>query len=142
MKKVFLDTNVLMDMLLARVPHNLYIMQVVELGRKKEEVHLSVSCLSIANAQYLLARYGVSAVAIRSLLTDVCQVCELVALNDKAVMGALAEPLFDDIEDAMQYQCAKACGADVIITRDVHDFRRSEILAMNANEFLLSIGKV
>ncbi|MDR1226820.1 MAG: PIN domain-containing protein [Prevotellaceae bacterium] len=142
MKKVFLDTNVLMDMLLVREPHNLYSMQVFELGRKKEEVLLAVSCLSMANAQYLLARYGASVTAIRSLLTDVSQACELVALNEKAVVGALAAQRFNDIENAMQHQCAKACGADVIITRDVHDFRHSDILTMSANEFLLSIGKI
>ena len=45
-----------------------------------------------------------------------------------------------DLEDMMQYQCAKAAGCDVIVTnnkRDFHEF--CELPFLTSEEFLLQI---
>ena len=43
---------------------------------------------------------------------------------------------FNDIEDAMQYYCAKKCHADVIVTRNIKDFSESEINVLSPDAFL------
>jgi len=137
MKKVFVDANILLDLLLERKPHNIYSEQLFELGRQKE-VQLILSTLSIANAQYLLKRIKVNAANIRRCLIDICSICKLASLNDIVVMSALAALKFEDIEDAMQYVSAVESGADVIITRNEKDFRQSQLPVMNAREFVLA----
>jgi predicted nucleic acid-binding protein len=134
MKKVFVDTNILLDMLLARKPHNLYSEQLFELGRQKK-VQLVLSCLSIANAQYILKNIKIDVQHIRTWLVNICSLCELVAVNEKVVMSALTAFKFEDIEDAIQYMCAMESCADVIITRNKKDFKPSQLPVMSAEEF-------
>ena len=134
MKRVFIDTNILFDLLFAREPYNDYSEQLFELGRQKK-VQLILSCLSIANAQYSLKKV-VSTAKIRSWLADICSLCELSAVNDKVVMNALAAFKFEDIEDAMQYMCAVESCADVIVTRNEKDFKLSQLPVMNAHQLL------
>ena len=45
----------------------------------------------------------------------------------------------DDIEDALQYECAKAANCDVIVTNNKRDFEEfSDLPVMTAGEFLES----
>ena len=137
MKKVFVDTNILLDLFLARKPYNVYSKQLFELGRQKK-VQLVLSTLSIANAQYILKNIKLDVPHIRIWLTSVCSFCELAAVNDKVVVSTLAALKFEDIEDAMQYMSAVESGADVIVTRNERDFKPSQLPVMSAQEFLLT----
>jgi predicted nucleic acid-binding protein len=136
MKRVFIDTNLLYDFLYTRTPHYAYIEQLFELGRQKK-VQLVLSCLSIASAQCSLKKV-LSVAKIRAWLADICSLCELAAVTDRVVMGALAALKFEDLEAAMQYVSAVESGADAIVTRNEKDFKSSQLPVMNAQEFLLA----
>ncbi len=137
MRRVFIDTNILLDLLLARTPHYLYGKELFALGQQKK-VQLILSTLSVANAQYALKKIKIDVPNIRAWLRSICSFCELASLSDKAALNALASVEFEDIEDGMQYMCAVESGADVVVTRNEKDFKHSQLPVMSAQEFLLA----
>ena len=46
---------------------------------------------------------------------------------------------FKDIEDGMQYDCAKANNCNIILTRDIKDFKESEIPITTPQSFLKEV---
>jgi hypothetical protein len=43
---------------------------------------------------------------------------------------------FRDFEDALQYHCALAANCDIIVTRNVKDFKKAEIPVITPDEYL------
>lgn len=62
-------------------------------------------------------------------------------LNDKIIDLALNDDNFKDFEDGIQYYTALENDQEVIITRDLKDFKDSKIPTMTADEYLISIGQ-
>lgn len=60
---------------------------------------------------------------LRSYLTEVLHVAELVDLSHIAAEQAINDEHFSDIEDSFQYQCALENGCDVLVTINVEDFK-------------------
>ena len=54
-------------------------------------------------------------------------------------MSSAAEMQWDDFEDAIQSATAKRIHADYIITRNERDFRKSDVTALTATEFLAKL---
>lgn len=48
---------------------------------------------------------------------------------------------FNDFEDALQYYCAMRTGCNFFITRNVKDFKKSDIPVMTPDEFIGSMVK-
>ncbi len=65
----------------------------------------------------------------------------VLSLNDKIVDLSLNDEDFDDFEDGLQYYSAIENDQDVIITRDLKDFKEAKIPVMTAEEYLVSIDK-
>ena len=57
----------------------------------------------------------------------------LAEVNDASAREALSLG-FGDFEDALQVVVASACGANCIVTRDVADFSKSEIVALTPRQ--------
>ena len=55
--------------------------------------------------------------------------------KDKLLAGLLNED-FSDFEDCLQMECAKSCGADYIVTRNVSDYATSEVKAIEPKNYL------
>ncbi len=64
----------------------------------------------------------------------------MLSLNDKIVDLALNDDDFGDFEDGLQYYTAIENNQDIIITRDLKDFKEAKIPVMTAEEYLLSIA--
>ena len=60
------------------------------------------------------------------------------SLEDLTVsdINAAAEMQWDDFEDAIQAATAKRLQADYIITRNVKDYKKSEVIAFTPSELL------
>ena len=137
MKKVFLDTNILMDFVENRKNRE-YAETIIELG-KTGVIQLFASYLSFANMGYILRkrqqeeRYRMIRNA-RNIVTVLpCDVAQL----DKV----LSNPV-KDYEDMLQYQCAVAGGCDVIITNNKKDFAEyCQLPLYTAEEFLATLKK-
>ena len=133
MEKVFIDTNIIID-LLAKREHFYKDAQDLFTLSDKKEIHLCISSLSFANAYYSIAKHH-KEVDAKKYLAKFKVLVTVLALEDKAIELALASE-FNDFEDGLQYFTAMDNDADIIITRNKKDFKNAKIPVLTAGEYL------
>lgn len=134
MKKLLLDTNIIIDLLSERQPFYLEAARIFSLADKKE-IQVSVSALSIATTNYILLQSKKSDEA-KQILRKLKLIVQVLSLDDKIVELALNDSDFKDFEDGLQYYTALENGLDAIITSNLKDFRKSKIPVMTADQYM------
>ena len=133
MKKVFLDTNILMDFVDHREQRE-YAEMIIELG-KTGVIQLFASYLSFANMGYILRHRSQDESYTK--LRQAREIATVLPCDDSQLVDALNQPV-NDFEDMLQYQCAKAAGCDVIVTNNKRDFLQfCDLPLFTSEEFLL-----
>ena len=130
--KVFLDTNVLLDFEMGRdgIAEASEIFQMGEDGK----LDLCVSILTMANTAYI-ARKGRTKEKLREDLSSLSGMISVLPMDSEQWHDALALNA-GDLEDALQYECAKAAGCNCIVTRNTRDFGFSPIDVLTPKELL------
>jgi len=134
--RLFLDTNVMLDLLGEREPFYDSIARIATLA-DKGEVKLTVSTLSYSIVFYLLSKFEDSKI-VKEKLRKFKIISETSDLTDKIIEKGLSSS-FSDFEDALQYHCALKADCNILITRNVKDFKESEMPVMTADEYLKSL---
>ncbi len=134
MRKVFIDTNVLVDLLLERDPWADDAAVIFSMADRKE-IELLCCSLSFSTAIYLMQRMKYSRKEIVTKLTIVKSLCTVTTV-DGFVLDRVLQSDFPDLEDAMQHYSALAAGAEVIVTRNVKDYAAASLPVMTPGEFL------
>jgi predicted nucleic acid-binding protein len=137
MKKLLIDTNIVLDLLAKREPFYADSAKLFSLADKKQ-VKLTVSSLTIANTHYTLMRVK-NPNESKSILRRLKLIAEVLSLDDKIIGLALNDTDFDDFEDAIQYFSALENNIDIIITRNLKDFKKSILPVMTVGQCLKSI---
>jgi len=137
MSNLLVDTNVVLDLLAKREPFYDSAAKLFSLADKKK-ITLSISTLTFANTNYVLTRLKTADKA-REILRRFRVLVKVLSLDDKVIDLALNDQSFKDFEDGLQYYSAIENGLDMIITRDLSDFRESRIPVMTPEEYLISI---
>ena len=137
MSKVLVDTNVVLDLLAKREPFYDSAAKLFSLADKKK-ITISISSLTFANTSYVLTRL-ISTGKTREILRRFRVLVEVLSLDDKVIDLALNDPVFKDFEDGLQYYSALENGQEIIITRDLSDFKESRLPVMIPEEYLISI---
>ena len=135
MTRLFLDTNIVVDLLERRVPFCNDAVRLFTMAYNKQ-VQLIVSPMTYSTASFLLRKHGSEGV--HNLLSNFRQLSRVATTNEKIVDDALASK-FKDYEDAMQYYTALKAKAEAIITRNGKDFAFSKIPVMSATEYLATL---
>ena len=138
MRSLFLDTNIVLDLLEERKPFCDDAVRLFTLAHKKK-VKLYVSPVTFTTASYVLSKHG--AAEERRLLSYLRQLVSVVPTDDLMIDAALSSD-FKDFEDALQYFSALAVNAEVIITRNGKDFMSSTLPVMSADEWLEGLKPV
>lgn len=125
--KALLDTDVLLDVALARLPFAADSAAVLRWAEADGEA--AAAWHSLANCAYLLKGGG------RPFLGRLLQIVEVAPTGTADARRALGLPMAD-LEDAFQAAAALAWQADVIVTRNTADYRRSPVVAVAPAEFL------
>ena len=136
MKKVFLDTNVVLDYYLNRDGFSNDAEAILAYGYN-QKCTLYVSSLTYANVAYI-ARKKFPGEAIYTVLSTMMEMAEIAQMDSDVVKSAVNLQA-KDFEDAMQYFSAKSVAADCIVTRNVKDYQFSDLLVMTPQEFLTQI---
>ena len=139
MNKILIDTNIVIDLLAKREPFYKSAAQLFSLA-DKQKLELSISSLTFANTNYVLSRLKSTQEA-REILRRFRVLIKVLQLNDKLIDLALNDNNFKDFEDGLQYYTAIENDQDIIITRDLKDFKESKIPVMTADEYLISIDQ-
>jgi predicted nucleic acid-binding protein len=134
--RIFVDTNIMLDLLGERVPYYDSIAKIATLA-DKGSVTLIVSALSYATVYYLLSKYE-SNEATKEKLRKFKVISEISALDEMTIEKGLNSD-FSDFEDSLQYYSAIKSESNIILSRNQKDFSRSEIPVMSADEYLVSI---
>ncbi len=129
MKKIFLDTNIVLDFLIREE----YKSEIRELISHSEDYDLYISYLTVANAAYIMRKC--SKAVLRSNLQLMLELFEIIP-NDKHQIEKAIKADCPDFEDMLQYQSAKSMKCDVILTRNAKDFPFSDIPLMSVSEFI------
>lgn len=130
MTRLFLDTNIVVDLLDRR---ELFCHDAVRLFSMayNKQVQLDVSPMTFSTASFLLRKHGPEGV--RKLLSNFRQLARVSTTDERTVDDSLASQ-FQDFEDAMQYYSALNAKAEIIITRNGKDFTASNLPVMTATE--------
>ena len=132
MMKVFLDTNIVIDLLDKRESFYIDAVKLFTLAYQKK-ITLFVSPMTYATASYLLRKHGKE--GMRKLLNNFRQLSQITTADERVVDAALASS-FDDYEDALQYYSALTRNVDVIVTRNKKDFTPASIPVLSPAELL------
>ncbi|MDE7206031.1 MAG: PIN domain-containing protein, partial [Lachnospiraceae bacterium] len=57
-------------------------------------------------------------------------------IDKTKLMAGLQNEDFVDFEDCLQMECAKAYGAEYIVTRNINDYKTSKVKAILPKDFL------
>ena len=134
MKCFFLDTNIVIDVLIDRQPFSKYGQQLFDLGYK-EEIKLFISSLSYATIYYYIKKSCSSHEKTIAILKELEQFIDTTDVTKATVHIALNSD-FKDFEDAIQYYSAQSKKIDAIITRNPKDFKKSKLLVLSPEEAL------
>ncbi|WP_341228063.1 PIN domain-containing protein [uncultured Arcticibacterium sp.] len=131
--RVFLDTNILVDVLGERKPFNNLAEKIVTLADQRK-ITLVVSALTYANVNYIISRdYGREQTLEK--LRKFKAISEICPLDETIIEKGLLSK-FTDFEDALQYYSALRANCEMIITRNGKDFKESAIPVLTPDEFL------
>ena len=131
--KVFIDTNVLLDVLAKRRRFYRDSVRIWSLAEQGSVCGL-ISAISFNNIYYVVRKVRGSRTAER-VLGMLRDVFTPVVLDGQILNQAIAAG-FKDFEDAIQYHSALHAGAACIISRNPSDFPEGDIPAVTPAEFL------
>jgi predicted nucleic acid-binding protein len=137
MKRIFVDTNIIVDLIADRKPFSKFAVELFEKAERKE-VKLFTSSHSIATTHYLLKKY-LEEKQLRDVIYNVLAFIQIVAIDQDIIKKGLKSK-HKDFEDALQMLCAYNIEKlDYIVTRNIKDFKDSEIPAFPPDELLTKI---
>jgi predicted nucleic acid-binding protein len=122
--KILFDTNVVLDLLLAREP---FIGAATQLVAKVEQGDIEgyLCATTVTTIHYLVSKKlnaKQAALAIDRLL----RLFEVAVVSRSILSSAMTLP-FRDYEDAVLHEAARVAGADAIVTRNLTDFTQAQL---------------
>ena len=133
MERLFLDTNIVLDLLGEREPFYQSAAKIATLA-DKGKILIFVSSLTYSTVFYLLSRYE-SNEAVKEKIRKFKVIAKTSDLTDKIIDKGLSSK-FSDFEDSLQYYCAVNSECNVIITRNGKDFKESDLPVLTPDEYL------
>ena len=133
MKKIFIDSDVILDLLLDRKPYSDDIAEIIE-HSLKEKIIICVSSVTITNLNYIIARLE-NKNSSRKKTAMVLKLVKVENVGVSTVHKSMASK-FSDFEDGVQNFCAEESKHQVLVTRNTKDYRESDLAIMTPREYL------
>ncbi len=138
MKKVLLDTDVILDFFFDRKPFSDSAAIVLSLC-ESNEIKGYITSVIISNVYYLLRQTSTHDKVIEKLI-QLIGITDVLTTGKNAIIQALNSN-FKDFEDALQNYSAVLNGeVDLIITRNIKDFKNSELGIMTPENYIKIIN--
>jgi predicted nucleic acid-binding protein len=137
MKRILVDVNVILDVLLERKPYaeaSAAVWAAVEKGR----IEGLLSAHAVMTIHYLVGKEkGVAGT--KRILADILRVFGVAAVDGSVIQEALQSPC-SDFEDAVAAAAARGAGCTSVVTRDPKGFRGSAVQAITPEMAIQLIG--
>lgn len=132
-KLIFVDSDVILDVLEKREPFYSYSAQILTLGDEKK-IKLVTTSLVFSNVYYLLRKHlGIDKA--KESLRKLRVIVDVISVNAKEVDLALNSEM-SDFEDALQYFTAMNSKIGFIITRNVRDYKNPKLIVQTPQEYI------
>ena len=132
-KKVFIDTDIVLDVALAREPF--FSASKIILAMAENNITIgNISSNCIANIYYILKKSGGDNKA-RKFILNIVKYITVITIDHQNVLEALKSK-FSDFEDALQHSSAVENRCEYIITRNIEDYKNSKIKVLLPEEFI------
>ena len=131
--KIQLDTDVVLDLLLDRIPFSEDAAALFSLA-ENGKIEAYVAATTITTVHYLAGR-ATNVRKARRMTTLLMSLVEIAPVNQTVLSRALTNG-FTDYEDAVIHESARLVGADVVITRNLKDYKRATLSVMSPKAFL------
>ncbi|MEM9675379.1 MAG: PIN domain-containing protein [Cyclobacteriaceae bacterium] len=137
MNKIFLDSDVLLDLLLDREPFTDEIAEIFE-NSLATSISLCISPISITNINYIIGKLENQ----RAADSKTKKILKLVQVENvgQTTINKASQSEFKDFEDAVQNYCAQESGHKIIITRNTRDYKASDLSIMTPREYLAKMN--
>jgi predicted nucleic acid-binding protein len=137
--RILFDTNVVLDVLLARSPHHVASTQLMDgVARKTFD---GLLCATTITTIHYLASKAAGTAAARRHVTDLLNLFEVAAVTRVVLLDA-SRLGFIDYEDAVLHEAGRHAGATGIVTRDARGFRGASLSLYEPAELLRLIQSV
>ena len=133
MKKVLIDTNIILDIVLQRYPFFEDARQIfakIDAG----EIKGFITASSVTDIYYM-SRKACGREKTIAFIRELVAVFDVLSVSKESIIDAL-DTEFKDFEDAIQYCVADINKMDMIVTRNKSDFIHSTIEVYTPNELL------
>ncbi len=137
MIKVFIDTNIIIDLIADRKPFSKFAVEIFKKAESKK-IKLFSSSHSFATIHFLLKKH-IEEKQLNSILHDLLDYVQIIPVDQNIIKKSLKSK-YKNFEEAIQVICAYSiANMDCIVTRNIKDFREAEISVFTPEEFLRGI---
>jgi predicted nucleic acid-binding protein len=139
--RILFDTNIILDVLLERIPHVTLSARLWNAMERERAVGL-VAAHAVTTIHYLVAKERGKPYAARCI-PQMLSIFEVAMVDDRIVRSAMRaafQAIPGDFEDAVAVAAGEAARCDLIVTRDPKGFRHSQVLAVEPPEALRLIS--
>lgn len=138
MTDIFIDTDVIIDFLIDRKPYSREAAILFTLMEQKKLRGYS-SSLTFSNLYYILRKIETHNKVI-SKLDSLSKILSILKVDEETIKDAI-NSRFLDFEDSIQYFSARDNKKiSVIITRNIKDYKNSEIPVMTPGDYLKTVS--
>jgi predicted nucleic acid-binding protein len=133
MEKIFLDTDVILDLLSKRQPfyENSYkLFSLID----RNKIKAYTSPVIFANIHYILSKQLSKQIALQNLI-KLRKFVNIVPINEEVIDLSLKSN-FTDYEDSIQYYAALLSEISILITRNIKDYKNAKIAVSTPEEYL------
>jgi len=138
MKKILIDTNVALDILLCRKDYPNA--KVVYLLAEMKRIDCYISASAITDI-FFLSKNDLGKKPAKEALKTLLQVFKPAAVTDNHIYQAL-DLDWNDFEDSVQYIVGESLNADYIVTRNTQDYSSGSIPAVTPEDFIQAIAGI
>lgn len=131
-EKIFLDADVILDILLDRKPYSLFSQKIFALI-EQNKIEGYTSSLVLSNSYYIIRKLSSHQKAIKAI-NKIRSIITVFSFTDKEI-GESINAEFKDLEDGIQHFIALNNGVNVIITRNIKDFRKASLKILTPEEY-------
>lgn len=133
MKRLLLDTNIILDIALKREPHFELSSKIFELIDKKRIIGY-ITASTVTDIYYISKKEKGNEIAIE-FISNLIEIVDVIGVDKSIIIKALKSNL-KDFEDAVQVSAAENYEIEIIVTRNKSDFLNSGVVILTPQELI------
>jgi len=133
MRRLLLDTNIILDIALKREPHFEHSSKIFELIDRKRIIGY-ITASTVTDIYYISRKEKGNEIAIE-FISNLIEIIDVIGVDKSTIVKALKSNL-KDFEDAVQVSAAENYEIEIIVTRNKSDFLNSGLEILTPKELI------